>query len=248
MDILIFGGQSNMQGQTESLPPVETPLNGIWEYRHFTHSLKPIAHPVGEDIGNFLLAAHEGHGSLLPDFCKAYRKECSHDVVAIHVSKGATTIAEWLPDNERYNVALDKIKGGIKAAEEHGPIGHIFYIWLQGESDALTKTTGRQYLRQLTEYKNALKRDVPIELFGIIRVGYFTQNAEYDREIMHAQDVAASTDKDFCMLTRICERLSLDTDYINPYAAGHYNNAGMKLIGESAGEVLGRIAKGKQEK
>ena len=54
MDVLIFGGQSNLQGQTESLPPGKT-VAGAFEYRHREGILVPLAHPVGEDFGDLLL-------------------------------------------------------------------------------------------------------------------------------------------------------------------------------------------------
>ena len=55
LDILIFGGQSNMQGQTEALPIPNEPVDGASEYRYLTDSLIPLQHPVGELIGDSLL-------------------------------------------------------------------------------------------------------------------------------------------------------------------------------------------------
>ena len=63
-DILIFSGQSNMQGQTES-DPMDKPVAGASEYRLLTDSFVPLKNPVGEDIGELLLASHLGHGSFL---------------------------------------------------------------------------------------------------------------------------------------------------------------------------------------
>ena len=54
-DILIFSGQSNMQGQTES-DPMDKPVAGASEYRLLTDSFVPLKNPVGEDIGELLLA------------------------------------------------------------------------------------------------------------------------------------------------------------------------------------------------
>ena len=55
-DILIFSGQSNMQGQTES-DPMDKPVAGASEYRLLTDSFVPLKNPVGEDIGELLLAS-----------------------------------------------------------------------------------------------------------------------------------------------------------------------------------------------
>lgn len=152
MDVLIFGGQSNMQGQTESLPPGK-PVAGAFEYRHREGILVPLAHPVGEDFGDLLLGAHEGHGSLLPAFCRAYREVCKETVVAIHAAKGATTLADWSPSGKRYAFACEKIRAGLRAAAEREKIRKVFYIWLQGESDALAGTGETAYLSMLAAYK-----------------------------------------------------------------------------------------------
>ena len=71
-DLLIFSGQSNMQGQTEC-DPKDEPVANAAEYRVLTDELVPLKNPVGEDIGEKgredLLASHLGHGSLIPYFC-----------------------------------------------------------------------------------------------------------------------------------------------------------------------------------
>lgn len=41
IDILIFGGQSNMQGQTEGLPVVNAPVERALEYRARENALQP---------------------------------------------------------------------------------------------------------------------------------------------------------------------------------------------------------------
>ncbi|MGN1062397.1 MAG: sialate O-acetylesterase [Candidatus Scatosoma sp.] len=244
-DIIVFGGQSNMQGQTESCP------NGgsvpfAREYRYKTDELIPLAHPVGEDFGDFLLAAHEGHGSLVPAFCKAYRERTGGEVVAIHAAKGATVINDWKEDGARYAFALKKILSGIRKVGAETEIGSINCVWLQGESDAIAGTKEEEYLRALKAYKNALKRDVKISRFGIIRVGFFTTEEERDKDIMRAQERAAAEDGDFVMLTRITGRLSRDPSFLNPFAAGHYANAGMELLGRTAGDALARAALGEK--
>ena len=57
MDMIIFSGQSNMQGQTESTATVNsTPVDNALEYRFLTDELIPLACPVGENI------EHTGEG------------------------------------------------------------------------------------------------------------------------------------------------------------------------------------------
>ena len=142
---------------------------------------------------------------------------------------------------------IEKIRKGIDKAREKEEIGHIFFIWLQGESDAIKGTSSQAYLDYLRVLKDALKRDVGIEKFGVIQVGYFVstctwcasldKRTERDEAIMHAQEQAVESDSDFVMLTKICPKLSQQAEFINPQADGHYNNAGMEIIGREAGEM-----------
>ena len=244
VDLLLFGGQSNMQGETEGFPEDNEPVAGALEYRLLTKSLIPLMHPVGEDIPpEALLGAHKGYGSMAPYFCRSYVEATGHSVIAVHVSKGSTTVLQWQKGaHPRYDVMVEKIRGAIDAARAAGyRIGHIYFMWLQGESDALKHTAEDEYLRLLTALKNDLKADVGIEKFCIIRVGYFSKAHEYDEAIMRAQERAAADDADFVMLTRICATLSMDPAYLNPNVAGHYSNFGLRRIGETAGRALGML-------
>ena len=81
MDLLIFGGESNMAGRTEGLPRPGDPAEGVFEYRFLTDSVIPLVHPVGEDLNSAVDGA--GCGSLLPDFCRIYRRETGHEVLAV---------------------------------------------------------------------------------------------------------------------------------------------------------------------
>lgn len=254
-DVLIFGGQSNMQGQTECCPAENEPVKGTLEYRFLTDSLIPVAHPIGEDIGDGLLlgAANEGHGSLVPDFCRTYVEKTGRSVIAIHAARGDTQLSEWLKGTPRYTCALQKIRAGLKKAAEIGTIGHVYYIWLQGESDAIKRTPEDTYIERLIAYKNDLKQDIGIERFGLIEIGYFCSNVAWltdrtkedalacDETIMRAQERLPAIDSDFVMLTQICKKLSVDPACINPDADGHYNNKAMTEIGKAAAETLAAL-------
>lgn len=245
MDLLIFGGQSNMQGQTSACP-CDSPVEDAQEYCFLSDSFRPLRHPVGEDMPQgLLLGAHEGCGTLVPDFCRAYQQYRPGKTTVVHAARGATTVADWHPDGARFRMAMEKI---IACKNALGEIPEkIYYIWLQGESDALAGTSSEEYFRRLVCYKNALKEQAGIDRFGIIRVGYFThcymQNSnQNDEAIMEAQERAVREDADFCMLTRVASWVSMDARFMNPAEIGHYNNMGMALLGAVAGETLGRIA------
>jgi hypothetical protein len=255
MDIIIFSGQSNMQGQTESFPTVNPVIENAYEYRLKEDAILPLQHPVGEDLFNdAMLGSHLQRGSLLPAFCKAYVQATGNKVLAVHTAKGATTVGEWLRGTQRFHYAIIKMKSAIQKLLSTGEtLGKIYFVWLQGESDALIQTTEEEYLQRLKQFKDDLKKEITIEKFAIIKVGYFASEAtwlraqkerwiEWDEAIQNAQERAVKEDTDFVMLTRICPNLSKDADFINPEACGHYNNSAMEIIGTEAGNTLANLS------
>lgn len=102
MDVLIFCGQSNMQGESEGLPFNNTEVQNAKQYLHLSRSLVPLKHPVGEDIygeGQLLLAsACNGCGTLVPAFCRQYTQTSGNNVVAIHVANGRRRTGNYSHD------------------------------------------------------------------------------------------------------------------------------------------------------
>lgn len=102
----------------------------------------------------------------------------------------------------------------------------------------------------MIDLKNALKRDLGIRRFGIIKVGRFysldegiqtpspEQRRHFEEAISEEQEQVVREDPDFLMLTRITEKLTQDTAYLNPFAVGYYNNEGMEVLGRSAAQGL----------
>lgn len=263
-DIIIFGGQSNMQGQSETLLNNDV-TDGCFEYCYLTDSFDPLKNPVGEFIktdgsrgepfgmeplGNedelvewlkitALGASTDGNTNLVPSFCKAYRQKTGRDVMAIHAAKGSTRICQWLPGQPEHEMLMKKAKAGIGKCQNKG---RIYFVWLQGESDACASVKQDQYEKELTELKDLLKEKLGIDKFGIIRVGRFAGDSR-DDEIINAQDNVCACDSDFVMLTRIATELNEIPEYMNPYVSGHYSAKGLELLGKTAGEALGEFSK-----
>ena len=257
MDILIFGGQSNMQGQTERLSECE-PVDEAWEYRFLEDRLIPLKNPVGENIrydmtegyppgvdgvplGTWLAdhgvgSACYGNTNLVPSFCRTYTEITKRQVLAVHAAKGSTKISEWLPEAPIYDVLIRKARGAIQKVNPE----RTFSVWLQVESDAIASVAKDDYKADLHVLCDALKADLGINLFGIIRVGRFT-NDDRDLEIISAQDEICREDEDFVMLTDIATELNQKDEYMNPNIKGHYNAKGLELLGNAAAKTLGKI-------
>lgn len=248
VDLLIFSGQSNMQGSTGEkccLPPVA----GCLEYKVLSDSLVPLVSPVGEDVGDGLLAASAlGNGSLLPYFCRVYCSDGTR-AVAVHAAKGNTRISEWREGTDRFRAFKEKVLAAVAKVGENN-IRNSFVIWLQGESDAIAGLSEKEYLDELTEFKNVVKKLIRIQKFALISVGYFACYAPWvdkpieekrasDERIISAYRHAPQIDDDFILLTDVCVKLSEQQRYLNPLKYGpHYNNAGMEIIGTAAAKAI----------
>ena len=258
MDLIIFSGQSNMQGQSECRSE-EREVKNAYEYKWLTDELLPLKNPVGENItyamrkgddvtpetnipcwlnNHALGAACYGNTNLVPAFCKTYTEITQSSVVAVHASKGSTGISEWLPGSPIYPVLIEKARGAIQKVKPQ----RIFFVWLQGESDAIAGMTKDDYKARLRLLCDALKQDLGIHLFGIIRVGRFT-NDDRDTEIISAQDEICREDENFLMLTDIATELNMQSEYMNPYVGGHYSAKGLELLGSTAAKTLGDLLK-----
>ncbi len=263
-DIIIFSGQSNMQGQSERLLGA-SPIKGALEYLFLSDSLVPLRNPCGEnvlsDLGegydyydgapswhaeHMLGAACYGNTTLVPAFCNSYIKESGREVAAVHAARGATRLSDWLCPTDRFKVFISKCKAAINKVRASDTVGEVFIVWLQGESDALEKVSKDEYKRMLCEFRASVNEEFPLDGFGIIRVGKFA-NDEWDLEIIRAQEELGRTE-DFSLLTRITGTCTNDHErYINPRARGHYNAEALELIGSAAGKNLGRLVMGKPE-
>ena len=280
MDMILFLGQSNMVGETETLLESD-PVPGAWEYRLLADELVPLRDPVGENTGRDLKpvypyeerssmkqwledtvfeASCEGRTSLIPSFTRAYIAKTGRNVVAVPAAKGCTRASYWLPLSGRgrpareaigYSAIVHKACAAIRRA---GGVDRVFAVWLQGESDMLAQTDSETYIGQVTSIKDALKADLGLSRFGIIRVGRFSSLATWidtpmperikaDETIMAAQDVLCKRDRDFAMLTRLADELITgDRKYANPNVAGHFSALGLQVLGQAAGTALGAIA------
>ena len=257
MDVIIFSGQSNMQGQTEALTTISEVPN-CYEYKFIENTIVPLKNPVGEDITyshekgfplmpdtdfdlwlttNLTGSSCYGNTNMVPEFCKCYSEITGNDVLAVHIAKGSADIATWDNDSSLYTLTVKKSLVAIKAAKEKSNVGKILFVWLQGESDAIYANSRDYYKDKLRNLKNALFRDIGIEKFGIILVGRFTGDSR-DDEIISAQKEICQNDKDFIMLTEIAEEMYRNPKYMNPFVSGHYSAKGLEHLGHIAGMSL----------
>ena len=239
-----------MQGQSEALTSTEI-VPDSYEYRYLTNKIIPLKNPVGEDItynktqgyrfdnetnqqewldSHVTGSSCYGYTNLVPEFCRAYTKISGKQVLAVHIAKGSTVIGDWIPGTAGYQIIVEKSLAAITSVKSKEDVNSIYFIWLQGESDAICGNSKEYYKEKITELNEALKKDVGIKKFGIVRVGHFT-NDERDSEIISAQDEICNEKDDFIMLTNIATKLNEQSEYMNPYVSGHYSAKGLEKLG-----------------
>lgn len=248
-----------MQGQTERLSENEV-VENAYEYKFLSDSLIPLKNPVGENIGydfketcvftkrsdfktwvetTALGSACYNYTNIVPEFCRKYIAITGEKVLAVHAAKGSTTVKEWLPEDKRHKVFMKKLTSAKEKLIKTGePIGKIYFVWLQGESDALFSVSKAEYKERLKELNRLLKENVGIDKFGVIRVGRFANDSR-DDEIINAQSEICKENEDFLMLTEIATELNTNKEYMNPEAAGHFNAKGLEKLGFEAAKTLG---------
>ena len=262
MDVIIFAGQSNMQGESECLSESES-VNNAYEYKWLTNKIVPLQNPVGENVrydgtpgyaltsgegipdwlkDHVLGASCYGNTNLVPSFCRAYVDQCENSVLAVHAAKGSSVIADWLPGTDGYRALIEKSAAAVKKAKREHIVQNVYVVWLQGESDAISGNSKIYYKEKLTELADGLKRDLNICKFAVIRVGRFTED-ERDLQIIEAQDEICEENSAFLMLTKITTELNRDPEYMNPNVHGHYSAKGLEILGNVAGGALGKFRK-----
>ena len=249
-----------MQGQTGTPPDDLNPVDGAFEYRFLTDELVELKQPIGESIDFYgktldrtkyttspevlehsaLLSVCTDNANMVPAFCRTYIEKTGHNVVAVHTAKGSTEINYWQKGTPAYEIMSKKIKGAIKQVNPE----HIYFVWLQGESDAIARTTKSEYKEQLLKLNEALKEDFGVEKFGIVLVGRFTMD-ERDFEIIDAQKEVCAENDDFLMLTTITEEIIYKPEYMHATVPGHYNTKGQNLLGTLSGTTLGEYVANK---
>ena len=173
---------------------------------------------------------------MVPEFCREYIRSTGNNVIAAHIAKGSTEIAQWMPGTLGYELIVEKTSGAIKKAQDAGfEIDKVLIVWLQGESDAVFERTKAYYKEKITALNEALKKDLNVSKFGIIRVGRFTGDAR-DDEIISAQEEICAENPDFIMLTRKAEELNAIPEYMNKDVPGHYSSRGQEILGKLAAE------------
>lgn len=170
-----------MQGQSEALTDTR-PVEHSYEYRFLSDSMVPLKNPVGEDITynktagkavtektdlGVWLKEHVagsscyGNTNLVPAFCKAYTEMDANRCACSAYGKGEHANSRLGTGNSGiFHDFWKKGKAAVLKAETQYTVRHIFFVWLQGESDAIAGTPKSLYKEKIASLAAALEKDL----------------------------------------------------------------------------------------
>lgn len=247
VDVLLFAGQSNMSGVGDASKAPKVPEGVGYEFRAITDPtrLYPLKEPFGEmehnpgmcDDRNLL----ERTGSLVSAFVNSYYEETGTPVVAVSASRGSSKLNTWRKPDGLFLDAGKRLDDCLQYLnkEPNYKIGHIYMVWLQGESDTSEKDTAGDYVIGIQDLYDNFKI-MGVEKCFIIRIGKdLERDAQGIEDVIEAQTRLCQTSKDFVLVSTSAatlNELGMMQDRV------HYTQEGYNLVGEEAGRNAGFYA------
>ena len=236
VDIVLFVGQSNMAGcgGNAALAPA-VPNDVGYEFRPLTDpsGLHPIVEPFGRGDGGYISdPAPVKNGSMVSSFVNTYYGATGVPVVAVSASRGATDSAYWASTNvksellNRYTLTKSFLQAN------HITVRRAFAIFLQGESDALEKTTTLQYQTNITAAFEPLFIS-GLERVYVITPGHAKGNILVYDPIVQAQIDLCGRDSRFTLASTSLR--SMSDAYMSDEV--HYGQQALNMIGAEVANV-----------
>jgi hypothetical protein len=191
VDLFIFMGQSNMAGRgvtnstwTEKAQKIN--FGAGYEFRAISDPTKlyPALEPFGVDENqtggiddttpdndDLTTGVSKKTGSCVVALMNAYFGVTGIPIVGVSASEGGTTIAQWQPNTDRLNDALNRLTTAVTWLEANGYyIRHKYMMWCQGENDASTPSA--DYKSAFSAMFGAMKT-AGIEKCFLARIGEY---------------------------------------------------------------------------
>lgn len=235
VDLIMFAGQSNMSGcgGDANLAPFVPEEAGL-EFRAISDPsrLYPIEEPFGinENNINGLMEKPGGKkGSLVSAFVNEYYKDTEIPVIAVSASRGETAIGQFLDAGVMEDINNRLVLTKNYLAENNYEIAHIYMIWLQGESDALNKTSQETYKSKMSDFVAPLF-DEGLQKVFIITPGRMTEYRDIYSSIINVQIDMCREDDRYALATTVLSGVPIEymTDIY------HYNQHVLNLVGKEA--------------
>lgn len=248
IDLIFFMGQSNMSGAggDASAAPQVSEDAGM-EFRAVSDPTKlyPITEPFGINENN-PTGLHEypgaKKGSLVSAFVNEYHRRTGRRVIAVSVSMGATDMNTWKTQG-----VIDDVSGRfnttVKWLKDNGyTIGHLYALWLHGESDAILGTDPEVYRTALDDIMRPLFIGGLQKVF-IIMPGRTIDYRDIFVKIIDMQKKICAESGYYAVATTILTKVS--TEYMKDQY--HYNQHVLNMVGIDAARAVAYYTEHKEE-
>ena len=249
VDLIFFMGQSNMSGAAgdASLAPHVSEDAGM-EFRAISDPtrLYPLTEPFGINENNPSgLTEYPGakKGSLVSAFVNEYHELTGRRVVAVSVSMGATDMETWMTPGVIADVG-GRYDSAVAFLKNNGyNIGHIYALWLHGESDAIKGTDPEVYRTDLDDIMRPLFIKGLQKVF-IIAPGRTIDYKDIFLDIINMQKKICIESGYYAMATTVLTKVS--TEYMTDMY--HYNQHVLNMVGIEAAKAAAYYTEHREEK
>ena len=239
IDLIYFMGESNMSGfgGEASIAPMVSADAGV-EFRAESdpNRFYPISEPFGENEnhpGGLEDFPGAKKGSMVSSFVNEYHELTGRRVVAVSASMGSTDMDKWTSDEvmtdvkQRFDVTMSYLKdNGYEA-------GHIYVVWLQGESDGLKGAAEETYKEYLELFMKPLFKN-GLEKVFIITPGRTIDYSDVYQNVINTQIDLCTKDDHYALATTVLPKVS--TEFMTDQY--QYNQHVLNYVGTEAAKAV----------
>ena len=239
LDLIMFMGQYNMSGEggDASLAPKVKETAGM-EFRAISDPtrLYPIEEPFGaseNDPSGLNEFPGVKKGSLVSSFVNEYHKLTGRKVIAVSASMSNADMEIWTSEGVMADVK-HRLDAAISFLKDNGcNIGHIYVLWLHGESDGLKGSTADSYRKSLDRVMSPLLKEGLEEVF-IITPGRTIDYTDVYDSVIKAQTDLCKESKYYTVATTVLSGVSPEY-MVDQY---HYNQHVLNYVGTEAAKSV----------
>ncbi|MCR5339639.1 MAG: sialate O-acetylesterase [Lachnospiraceae bacterium] len=266
IDVIVFAGQSNMMGHGNAAQATSVSGKAAKAYLPVTAAGKisafyePFGQLENDKYFNSIFGKENyATGSLVSSFIKNYYKQTKTPVLAVPAAMMGSGSQSWA--SNRYKGVISRVNAAEKTAKKAGySIGHVYMVWMQGESDALAmqrnadgscdnNMSGKQHIKNVKKMLSKVQKKTNItKCFVIVIPSYYGADTDpygtkwsiYYKKIQQAQVTLCDENDDFIMA--YAKTPSLGREYFHADNM-HLMQPGLNKIGLAAGKTVGKYAK-----
>lgn len=237
VDLVIFAGQSNMEGPggNPALAPEIAKGTG-YEFVdgiNFT-GLKDLVEPIGMDEKGVFVGRNPG-GTMASAFAKTYYESTGVPVMAVYAAKGGTSIDGFWKHPLAQEQFLSKYTDTLNWCKKNGvTVRHKYCVWLQGESDV--NTPPETYINDISVLFAPLI-DNGLEQVFIVLPGNWKYRPTAMDNVIATQKMLCENSPYFTLGTGVLH--SLSEDYLVDQV--HYNQVALNLAGVGAAQTASQF-------